>query len=319
MTQNIKRYSVLGMLLAGSVASAQGMGGTKVSGFAAPGFNWTKGTSNGFSLMDGALYISHSADMAEVFVDIPFASTGGTTQAFTVGGAKAQAYVGHKMDMGMNWKLGQFDTTMGYEGNDAVDHMFAMSSPLVGMRPVVHTGFKVGYDFSDMLGVNLMIANSDTNVPNAADRKYDFGARVAGKMDAMKFGIEWLYSEVAASTTRNLFDITAGTKMGAMSADLDVAISKVKNVDTMFGFGLQLGYAVSDMLSVGARGEYMKAGALTATSLTKTFDFTVGPQYMVTKAFTLKADYSLKNEKLDVSGATGTTTHYINVAGIYKF
>jgi len=328
----------MGLLLAGSVASAAD--GVKVSGFAAPGFKWVQDTSNSFSVMDGAVYLSHSMDMAEVMVDIPFATStaAGAGNNFAIATGKAQAYVGHKFDMGMHWKLGQFDYAGGYEGNDAPTHMFANGSVIVeGMLPVTHTGFSAGFAPSDMLDVNLIVANQrnlgtqpDAGTTGSYDSKYDIGASVNANMDTFKLGVHFLYGEVASSVTSMLLDVVASTQVSGMDLALDVVYNNVKDFDAQFGIGVQAGYAVSDQASFGARFEYAKLTTPTlqavlaavgapADTLFKVMTFTVGPQYAVTKALKVKADYTLAKTEADASGADSETDHTVAVAAVYSF
>lgn len=317
MNKNLNRYCAMGLLLVGSVASAQGV---KVSGFAAPGFSWIKDKSNGFGLSDGAIYLSASGDMAEVMVDIPFA-TSGTNNDFAIATGKAQAYVGHKFDMGVHWKLGQFDYAGGYEGNDAPTHMFATNSWIVAeMLPVTHTGMTVGFSPSDMLDVNVIFANQrdlGAQVPNA---KYDIGANVSATMDAFKLGVNFLYGEIAPAVTSMLLDVVASTQMSGLDLALDVVYNNVKDADAQYGFGVQAGYGVNDQVSVGARFEYAKAAVnLTDAALTKALAFTFGPQYNATKAMKIKADYTLEKTEFDATGATSTTDHKVAVVAVYNF
>lgn len=152
-----KLYLAMGILFAGSVASAEGV---KVGGFVAPAFMWTKGTANTFAVPDGAIYLSHSMDMAEVMVDVPFSLTSATGNALALGGSKAQAYISHKWENGLSWKLGQFDGIYGYARNDMANWAFAQDSLLrSNFQPITHTGLLLGYSFSDMLGLNILFAN----------------------------------------------------------------------------------------------------------------------------------------------------------------
>lgn len=326
MKQVSKRSYALGLLFVGSIASAQ----TKVGGYVAPMFTWGSSKTsktNTFQLPEGAVYFSHSMDMAQVMVDIPFSATSTANNNLSIGGDRAQAYVAHKWEMGLSWRLGQFDTMYGYASNDLVDQSFAARSGLTnGMIPTTHTGLLFNYAFSDMLGLNVVVANpmnkSYREVAEKADgtadadntTKYDMGLQVTSNVDMFKFAVGWLmHRGTKAVGNSNMFDVVVGTSMGDLKFDADLVYSKAKDVDADMGFGLQGIFAVNDMASAGARIEWMKTGATD----TKMLGLTVGPQFALSKALNLRVDYTMGNSK--TGSATSSTSHTINLAGVYRF
>lgn len=327
MKQVSKRSYALGLLFVGSIASAQ----TKVGGYVAPMFSWGSSKTsktNTFQVPEGAVYFSHSMDMAQVMVDIPFSATSSTSNNLSIGGDRAQAYIAHKWEMGLSWRLGQFDGIYGYLNNDLVDQAFASRSGLRDstLMPKTHTGLLFNYAFSDMLGLNVVFANpmnmssrpvavkADGSADSDSTTKYDMGLQVTSNVDAFKFGVGWLmHRGTKAVGNSNMFDVTAGTAMGDLKLDADLVFSKAKDVDADMGFGVQGIFAINEMASAGARVEWVKFGATD----TKMLGLTVGPQFALSKALNLRVDYTMGNSK--VGSGTSSTTHAINLAGVYRF
>lgn len=312
MKNQIKNIFGLGLLLAGGVASAEG---TKVGGFVAPAFSWAKaGTvkTSTFNVPEGALYFSHSMDAAEVMVDIPFALTGATSNSLSLGGSMTQAYLSHKWSNGLSWKLGRFDRLYGYSPNDLAARTLTQQAALWSMVPTTHTGLVLGYGFSDMLDVNFLFANPANTAVRVTGVKYDLGLQANVKMDAIKASLGWLMGKSGAVTS-NLFDVVLGMTQDKMAVDFNFDMTKATGGTAAMGFGLQVKNGFTDTVSGAVRAEWMKDSAKT-----KTLAVAVGPQFAVTKALEVRADYSLGNSKAD-GATTSSTSHTVAVAGVYKF
>jgi hypothetical protein len=303
--KNLKRVTGLGILLASGLASAQDV---KVSGFVAPTFGFARKfqtlDSSTFAIADGAVYLGASHGASELLVDLPFAYSSG--KDLSVGTGKAQAYVKHKWENGLNVKFGQFDTPFGYEANDLANVTFTHQGIVYEALPVVHTGLTLGYDLSDMLGVSFIFANPFDNGVKLPKSKFDIGAHVSSKVDALNLGLGFLYTD----GVQTLFDVTAGTAVQGLDVAADVAIKMPDTGDSSFFFGLQGKKGLTEELTAGARFEFgrVPAGAGSSTE----FELTVGPQYALSKALVAKLDYSFLR-------ASGTTGHLVAASAVYSF
>lgn len=305
------------MLAGGSVYAADGV---SVGGFVDAQYNWAKNDTaenvNTFSVPDGALYLNGKSGNTEVLVDIPFAASS-TNADFVDFNGKGQAWAGAKYDSGLNWKLGQFDSTLKYEKNDSVDRTFSNAGIVKGMSPTVHRGFGLGYDFSDMLGVTLLVANpyqnSDTPGGAMSDGNPDMGAQVNANFDMFYVKLGGLFGkDVGADKNTFLFNTQAGFNVAALNIGLEFSL--LKNTSTedenKFGIGAHLGYAVDDMINVATRFEWTKLED------DKVLNWTVGPQFKLGDALTAKVDYTLNRTD---DGTTDATNHIIGVAAVHRF
>lgn len=324
--KNIKRFGATALLLAGSVASAEGV---KVGGYVNAGWGWSKvgdaDATSGFKVSDGAVFLSASGDMAEVFVDLPFMNSG-TSNGFSfasngTSASHAQAYVGHKMENGLSWKLGQFDSFYGYQKNDSVDWRFAADSIIRQALPTTHTGLLLGYSVSDAMGFKVLFANAaDQGTRTAAFPKYDMGLGMNMKMDAMTLDVGFLMSGPSDGNSNMLVDVVLGTKVSNMNLSADVVYGKMTDIDADMGFGVEAGMDVSETMAAGARVEWLKDNTGADDATTK-LAFVVGPQFKLTNALTVRADFSMVKSTATVAGTDGdaVNTTAINVAGVYKF
>jgi len=341
MTKTIRLFA--GAALLGSAAFAADSEGIKVGGFVDAQYNWVRQPSlkatNTFTIYDGAVYLGKSVGAGEVMIDIPFRSrtetelAAGRTataagqsgvandSAFVVGAEKAQAYVAWKYENGFSWKVGQFDSVYGFEANDSADAVFAKqgliwgnipnaSNPTLTLTvPTVHLGALMTYDLSELLGINLLVAN-----PNPAGKMYDgnpdFGFKIVSKFDIFRASIGGLFTRVG-NDKGTLFDVIAGAQFGKLMTDLEVTFDKAATAGskTRFSGLVQLGYGLSDQLNVATRFEYSKLSTLKALA------WTTGPQWWFSKGFVTKLDYTLST----VDGVNKTTSHAINLAAVQKF
>lgn len=321
----MKLYSGVGilsaMLVGGAVSAADGV---SVGGFVDAQYNWTKQkgvkTGNTFSVPDGAMYLNGKSGGTEVMVDLPF-SANATDAGFTDFADKGQAFVGGKYDSGLNWKLGQYDSTLAYEANDSVDLVFSKAGLLAGLAPAVHRGLNVGYDFSDMLGVTLTVANpymnSDTAGGEMTEGNPDFGAQVSANFDMFYVKVGGLFGKDTLNKKNSmLMTAQAGFNVSGATLALDFGLRKNRDtrVGTKFengmGFGAHLGYAIDDMTNVATRFEYTKLKSDNRIA------WTTGPQFKLSEGLTAKVDYTFDRTK--EAGAT-TKEHIINVGAVHRF
>lgn len=231
-------------------------------------------------------------------------------QGLDVGASPAsQAYVTWKYENGFSWKLGQWHSIYGYESVHSTDIRFSSQGMLYAAVPVSHTGLYAGYDFSDMLGLGLVVANpADTNFM-ANQGNPDFGAKISTKMDNLKASVGALFSRPVGGTKNFLLDVIAGTSFDKLSVDVNFLFSKPTGGSSGIGIGGILGYGLTDVVDAGLRVEYVKDLVVAG----KMLGLTVGPQFKMTSDFTVKLDYSMAKP------TGGTASHGVAVAAVHKF
>jgi hypothetical protein len=347
----------IAMLLGGAVA-AQTNEGINVGGYVDAQYNYatiknsggTSGTAgekmaNTFRFSEAALTASKKVGGAEGVLDIAvhgpsrsytkgFVSST-TDTAWDIGQTGSQAYVAMNYDNGFMWRLGQFDSLFGYEANDSADQRYAMAGSIAAHMPVTQVGFHGKYEFSDMLTVHVAVANpSDLGYMYNGNLQY--GIKLNTKFDAIKFNIGSVfmtgdsYSTGAKEQLGYLVDWDLSSKMASVDWALYGFFSKndIKNAKLDYGVGLDLGYAVTEMVDAGLRVEFDKDGQDNGTTNTitalatdddQTIQVTVGPQFHLTDNLTAKLDYTFKKLAYDASTAKDEQGHYVNLAAVYKF
>src|SRR5712671_2156176 len=164
---------------------------TTLSGYVDTSVQWNFGTGNarlpdykfggsskadGFNLNVVQIRLEKPLDEAEwaagYRVDLwagPDANTLGTQSAFNSGGragtadfAVRQAYVALRMPVGngIDWKVGVFDSIIGYESVESGNNPNYTRSFGHSIEPQTHTGVLASYRFNDMLSASAGIANS---------------------------------------------------------------------------------------------------------------------------------------------------------------
>ena len=163
------------------------LSGTAISGYVDTSAQWNFGTGNarlpdykfggsskadGFNLNVIQLRIEKPLDEAEwaagYRVDLwagPDANTLGTqsTLASSSGDfAIRQAYVALRMPVGngIDWKIGVFDSIIGYESIESGNNPNYTRSFGHSIEPQTHTGVLASYRFNDMLSASMGIANT---------------------------------------------------------------------------------------------------------------------------------------------------------------
>jgi hypothetical protein len=302
----MKRFGILSAILV--TGAAQAADGLKVGGHVDAQYNWAKGGTNTFAIHEGSLMLQKTLGMGEAVLDLAVGSNG-VSGLYVGTGPASQAYVSWKYENGFSWKLGQWHSIYGYESVHSTDIRFSGHGLLYDAVPVSHVGLYAGYDFSDMLGLGLVVANpADAAVMTAGNP--DFGAKISTKMDTLKASVGALFSRDAATNAKSfLLDVVAGTAMDKLSVDVNFVFAKVTGGSSAFGIGGILGYGLTDVIDAGARAEYTKD----LGTVGKVFALTVGPQFKMSSDFTLKADYTLNKP------TGGTAGHAIAVAAVHKF
>jgi len=168
---------------------------TTLSGYVDTSMEWNLGTGNagspkyafggqgktdGFNLNVVRLVLAKDPDAADSWgagykVDLIFGpdanalatQSGGAASDFGV----KQAYVDLKMPVGngIDWKIGVFDTIIGYEVFQSAENPNYTRSWGYTIEPTTHTGVLASYQFADWLSASAGIANTYGPAINARD------------------------------------------------------------------------------------------------------------------------------------------------------
>src|SRR5215470_13384602 len=193
--------AALGVVSMGSIVKAEeqassvmtALSSTTLSGYVDTSMQWNFGTGNanlppykfnnpdkadGFNLDTVQLRIDKALDEAEwaagYRVDLWFGPDANTlgTQSFgtsTSDFAIRQAYVTLRTPVGngLDWKVGVFDSIIGYESVESGNDPNYTRSYGHSIEPQTHTGLLASYRFSDMVSASVGIANTIGPVINS--------------------------------------------------------------------------------------------------------------------------------------------------------
>ncbi len=260
----------------------------------------------GLNRVEGAVYLGASDAGVEAKLDLPLTLTAGKN--FAVGIDKAQAYVAQKLDGGFRWKVGQWDTTFGYELNDSVDVFFSQQGLVFSVNPVVHTGLLLGYDFNPELSLNVYAATPADSGPVAHGVDPQFGAQVVyvGAFRA---------AAGALKMPDNLYaDVVIGKDFGDLALDAEYNVTRVPKHDAQMGYLLHATYAVNPTVKAGVRAELLSR----SSSAYRTVGATVGPHIKLTGAAVLKVNYQFTQVTV-TEGDDAEIGHAAFVDAVYRF
>ncbi len=308
----------------------------KLSGFLDAQY---QGSSNsdmhrGFLLNDGALYLTWDLAKLDFKIDLPFRMYTQNGPDFQLGLTKAQAFVGQKYESGFRWKIGQFDTTFGFEGNDTVDIVFSRQGNVYNFTdPFVHTGILLGYDFNADWGLNAYIADpNDRGILQGKDLQ--FGLQLVKASQTFRFAPGLLVNRDFSTQQYNYeADLVAGVTLGKLAIDGEINYNSrndIINPETgtgIRGIGalLQVQYSINDDWNIAVRPEYITQQAYTDPKSTATQTLLksqvlvfVGPQYNINKYIRLRLDYSYQQDTQFITN-TSLSYHGFNLGAVFKF
>lgn len=261
------------------------------------------GKSDGFNLNVVQLTIAKALDEGEwssgYRADLWFGPDANAlgSQSISPSGSKAssgdfairQAYVALRTPVGngLDWKMGVFDTVLGYEtlesgNNPNITHSYGFT-----IEPTTHTGLLATYRINDMLTVSAGVANTFGATIN--ERAHGPNTSVGGRTMAESYKAymgsiaftapsDWgwasgstLYAGIvngfntAAGDAQTSFYVggtlatpVTGLKLGAAFDYLTLdEYSYSNDADSIWTAGLYASYQASEKLSFHARGEYL--------------------------------------------------------------
>lgn len=142
------------------------------------GYSYSAGKGDGFSLDVVDLTLEKALDESEwaagykaEFWFGPDATAIGSRFSGTGDVAIKQAYVALRTPVGngIDWKIGVFDTIIGYESSNAGDNPNYTRSWGYTIEPTQHTGILGNYRFSDAVAVSFGVANTWNATINGRD------------------------------------------------------------------------------------------------------------------------------------------------------
>jgi hypothetical protein len=207
-----------------------------------------------------------------------------------------QAYVNLRMPVGngIDWKIGRFDTPIGYESTDAYKDPNWTRSYGYTFEPTEHTGVLAEYKVNDLVALSAGVANSVTTEPlvNQRSTRAETKKAVLGMINLTApeswgaIGGSGLYAGIengpgAVTEDRTHVYVGGTIKTPVQGLTLGASWDSVNHMDVPTVAGLlggpasvDTGYAMAvagyasfkftDKCSLHLRGEYAKGGALGA-------------------------------------------------------
>jgi hypothetical protein len=315
----MKKFAIvlcLGLLTCTAALAAESSA-VNVSGFVNPMFLYQNNlkAGPGFIINDGAVYFAHKSDKVAALVDLPFAYKAADitkSASFSLAERGAQAYVDWMPYDLWTLRLGQFDAIHGFESADAKDRIFSRGGLVSGMAASTHTGFMNQFNWNKFTG-RVYVANTASQGRTAGDN-YEYGWQVLyTPAEWFRLNAGHRMTKIVAGTTNDM-DLVLGTTFGKYLLDVEVAYNKLPGTDAGIGFLVHESYGLTDALTLAVRFEYLKK----VTGLFSQMQVTAGPQYALSKALSVKTDYSFNTTKV-INGGTSVKGHTVALGGVYNF
>lgn len=336
----------IGFVVAGSLLALSAFAqdeGVTVGGYVDAGWELWSQDKNGagtmqrdvnqFVVREGAIYLGKKWGTEwEVFSDFAYSGKAGGLVLLS------QAFVAQNMENGFSWKLGQMDGIFGYYAGRVDSHAHRLTDTGYiqnAYLPRTHTGWLGAYSFSDMLKVNLLVANDNeqfgtTGTTGSAGagtglRSADFGMLVNADFDAFSadLGAYFMTGEagkesdlgyvVSAVAEANFNPLSVGVYGVYFKNDADVVAPAKDEAD--FGIGANVGFDVNEQFGTNLRIEYVGMSDKTAyfnpitgawrtvagSEIDSVISGTIGGHYKFNDNVVAKLDFSYTS--IDASGA----------------
>lgn len=252
----IRRFSLL-LALGALGAQAQS---TRWGGYVQPLASWGKGGT--FFEGEGALMLRHEDERGHSgLLDLPVRlARAGASSALVVGRETAQAYLVFPAGRNLAVRLGQFDKIVGMEANDATDRATLAEGLLHVWMPKSHVGALLMHDFSELIGVNVLLANpGDRGLRMGAPRpSFDFGLQALSRLDTHQVKASFLHSNSGAGLTRTYLEIQGLSHLGSSTLGVDAVFNRSSSFDPGFGVSALYARQVAETWSLALRFEWLK-------------------------------------------------------------
>ncbi len=252
----------------------------------------------GFNLQEGAVYLQKKTNLVGLMVDMPISGNSATQKVDIDFYAKGQAYAHNTYDSGIMFQLGQWDGILGAEASDSVDTVFNTGGSVAASMPAVHRGLLLGYT-AGAVGIKAFVANPTTTLTNATatsvnQDKIESGMNLSFDLSGIKLNVGGMYGR-ASGAHHYLITLVASYAAESWNTALEFDYLKDKDVVRFRNGGkyltaLHFNYLMSDVLSLGLRGEHLQHGDSSVSTAT------IGPKYEVAKDVSLRAEYFIKNQ-----------------------
>ncbi|TAK97200.1 MAG: hypothetical protein EPO07_13775 [Verrucomicrobia bacterium] len=302
-------------------------------------YSFSSGKADGFNLDVVKLTIAKPLDASDEWsagynVDLLFGPDAVGYNPSTLGNSDSdfgikQAYVNLRAPIGngVEFKVGVFDTIIGYESFDAGSNPNYTRSYGYTIEPTEHTGLLATYRISDLITVSGGIANTvDAGInnrgPSETRKAYMGSIAITAPKDLGFLEGSTLYAGVVTGTSSSgdnsdnyyvggtLATPVAGLKLGAAFDFRDNHAS-----DDIYTFALYASFQASEKLSLHARGEYVHA-----QDTDQVWAATGTVQYDLWKNVISRAEIRWENSEVGAYGS-GSAHNDVLIAGnlIYKF
>jgi Putative beta-barrel porin-2, OmpL-like. bbp2 len=316
-------------MMLGSQAAA-GLTSTTIGGYVDTSAHWNIGNDNvaaptggakqdGFNLNVVQVSLSKALDESEwasgYRADLWFGPDANSLASNSSGAptsdlAIRQAYVALRTPVGngIDWKMGVFDTIVGYETLESGNNPNYTRSYGFGMEPTTHTGLLGTYRFCDSVSASAGIANTfgprinarDTSGPtgNESRKTYMGSVALTAPSDWGWVAGSSLYlgaitgfdsGTATASGSRQhyyagltLATPVAGMKVGAALDYSHAQATQTLDPDNQYAYGLYASFQATEKLSLHGRAELLHtqgAGAGSDNSNVDVYAWTLTAQY----------------------------------------
>jgi hypothetical protein len=228
--------AALGVVSLASAAKAESLDSVILSGYVDTSAHWNPGTGNanvpgygfnspskadGFNLNAVKVTLENPLDETEwaagYRVDVMFGPDANALGTSAIGGlagtdfAIRQAYVALRMPVGngIDWKIGVFDTVVGYESVDSVNNPNYTRSYGFTLEPTTHTGILGTYRVSDVFSMSAGVANTTGPIIG--------GANIGGSLFPVSTGKAHPYRAESYKTYMGSIALTAPDSWGFLS------------------------------------------------------------------------------------------------------
>jgi hypothetical protein len=308
---------------------------------------------NTFLIKDGALYISSEKENSSAYLDLAFgqvnSSGGGATASLGFAASRSQAFVSHKYDMGLDWKLGRFDTPFGFEAVDTKDILLATQGLVWSLMPFTHDGIFVNYKFAQF-NLGVFAGNSNQLGTQAQGRELEIGAKLSWISELYRLSLGYLGNQkdkTASGTEFNresIVDVAAGATMSLLNVDItyDVFTPASKTYTTptaevkpVQAFLAQVSYEFltsfwgivrfeqvtnGNIGTMGLVDDSAVTSAITNQNGSMAQQVTAGLKHRIDEALTAKAEANFANFKLNDQSDSKSVSYVTGaVAAVYNF
>ena len=289
--------------------------------------------NNSFSLGMAKVGLSKSVGKVSFGVDLGFGPRADAANGYvgTTFGPIQQMFVAYSPTDKLTLTAGNFGTHVGYELIDANANFHYSTSYMFSYGPFYHTGLKADYAISDEIGVMVGIFDDTDNKFDVVPGK-NYGAQLSYSGEVGDVYLNYLGgTDGSDSTGFNQVDLTASFGLtDAFSLGVNATIKsgtdeRFSGADgTWLGGALYLGYAASETLTLGVRGEYLgdADGYLFGTADLSIIDLTASANIVIDD-LTIIPEFRVDIASKDVfdlsdGTVTGISPTFI-LAAVYSF